>query len=795
MDLSNLKIAWRSIQALRFFSLLNVLGLASGMAAALLIFLWVQNELTFDTKHPSGDRTYRMITHIDVGEEVWHWATVPLRLSKLAKEDIPEIEKLTIGRDAFESPVVQLENGKLFEENNLLYVDQNWLSEFQYQIKSGSFEAFDKRKHSLALTTDLAEKYFGQDEAIGQIVRIDTTEYEVNLVLNENPTNSSFQFKAFMPLEAKWSKQSDFENEDNWSNFNYLTFVRLAENASPEDVSRKCNLILDEHREDNNATVSLERLSDLRFSQVVQGDVFGHQRKSSVLIFALIGLILLIAAGLNYTNLSTAILSKRMKEIGVKKIVGASFRNVFSQIMIETLLISLISFGFAIGIAEMMLPFIDEFTGMPLKLQYNQPTIWIMLAGTVALSACLSGIYPAVIFAGFRPLSLLQSKRGSLGSVSLRKLLVIVQFVVTITMLICTVIIHQQLKFIQQKDVGYNRSHVVRIQPNLYQGDWDRNVERFAVFEKEVSKVPEFECFAVSSGSPILIRSTNSGSFEWDGMPEDFEAVVSTLSADERLKEVFDFKMKMGRWFEEGRELDKKGIILNEAAIQSFQIAEPVIGRSISWQGIEGSIIGVVKDFHFRSMHTSIDPLLISYKNGWESCVLARISNTNVQRAIKQAEQSFAQVFPNQPFNYTFLDDAYDKMHQSEKKMSSMFKIFAGLLIFISCLGMFGLTTFAVERRTKEIGIRKVLGANVHSIVHLLSKEFVKLTVIGIVVSIPLGWLLMNQWLKNYAYRIELSWWMFALAGVMVIFLALLTTSFQSIRAALNDPVGSLRNE
>jgi hypothetical protein len=437
----------------------------------------------------------------------------------------------------------------------------------------------------------------------------------------------------------------------------------------------------------------------------------------------------------------------------------------------------------------------EEFTGMPLKLQYNQPIIWMMLGGVVVLSACLSGIYPAAMFAGFKPLSLLQTKSNNFGSASLRKLLVIVQFVVTITMLICTVIIHQQLKFIQQKDVGYNRSHVVRIQPNLYQGSWDQNVERFAVFEKELSKVPEFESFAVSSGSPIHIRSTNSGNFEWDGMPEDFEAVVSTLSADERLKEVFDFKMKRGRWFEEGRELDKKGIILNEAAIQAFQIDEPVIGRSISWRGNEGSIIGIVKDFHFKSMRTSIDPLLISYKNGWESCVLARISNTNVQRAIKQAEQSFTQVFPNQPFEYTFLDEAYDKMHHSEKKMSSMFKIFASLLIFISCLGLFGLTTFAVERRTKEIGIRKVLGANVHNIVHLLSKDFVKLILVGILISIPIGWLLMNQWLKNYAYRIELSWWMFALTGVMVIFLALLTTSFQSTRAALNDPVSSLRNE
>ncbi len=793
MFYNNFKVAWRSLTANRFFSVVNISGLTIGLTAVILIFLWVQNELTFDRDIPHGDRMYRLISHIDVGSDVWHWGVVPLMLNRHATTELPEIEELVMLRTAFHRPVVELENGQVLEEEDLAYVDQGWLDEFYYRIKEGSTEDFYQRVHSLALTQDLADKYFGKEDALGKIVRIDSIDYQVNLILEDNPVNSNFQFKAFIPLESRWSEEENRRNDHSWGNFDFLTFVRLADGVDPTSLATKMTQILERNRENNQATISLEALSDVRFSHVVQNDVFEHGNKATVQVFALIGLFILIIAGLNYTNLSTALVSRREKEIGIKKIVGASFGNIFTQIILESFIISFASFLLAVAAVILILPYLGEYISVRDDL-ITQPLIWVMLLGILLINVLIAGLYPAWTFGIFKARNFMARNNPS-RSLFFRKAMVACQFVLTIAMLSCAVIVQQQLSYIQDKDVGYDRTQVLEISPNMSRGDWRKNYSNLSLYADEMRKLPEIKGLTAVSGSIINIRSLNSGNFSWEGKDDDFDAPVATFSVDDHLMSVFNLPMKRGRWFDPDLPTDRNHVILNETAIKKFQIPEPVVGIKTNWRNVEGEIIGVVKDFHFRGMREDIQPLLISTSSGWHGTILVRLDGHHVQTAIAKAEKKFADFFPHQPFHYTFLDESYQKMHESEARMGFLFKVFAAILVFISCLGLFGLTTFAVHRRTKEIGIRKVLGATATGIVGLLSRDFLRLIVISAFLAIPFAWFSMSKWLQDFSYRIQIQWWMFLLAGISVIVMAILSTGVQSVRAALSNPVNSLRVE
>ena len=443
---------------------------------------------------------------------------------------------------------------------------------------------------------------------------------------------------------------------------------------------------------------------------------------------------------------------------------------------------------------KLLIPYFESMLGLEISL-VNEPMIWILCLSLIILNVIIAGVYPAWMFGVFKAKNFISRQSGFLGRTSFRRVMVTFQFVLTITMLVCTVVIHQQLSYIQDKDVGYDRSHVLEIKPNLFNGDYKKNFSDFSLYADELRNDGLFQGLAMTSGSIVEIKNSNSGKFEWEGKAADLDAPVSTFAIDENFQSVFDLELSRGRWFEAGHHTDHRNIILNEAAVRKFQIPEPVVGVETKWRDADGQIIGVVKDFHFKSMHESIGPLLISTSSGWAGTILARLQEQDIRAGLDLAKKKFEEIFPNQPFEYTFLDDSFQKMHEQEAKMGFLFKYFAGILIFISCLGLFGLTTFAVHRRTKEIGIRKVLGASISNIVAMLSSDFIRLILIGAILAMPIAWLFMDHWLAGFAYRINMKWWMFLVAISFVLITALFTSGLQSLRAAMSNPVDTLRTE
>lgn len=791
-----IKIALRSLSKNKLFTSINVLGLTIGMAATLLIYIWVQNEWTFDAYHPNSDRIHRIICHWNGAGEVININAIPIRLKEAADEKIPEIEEFYIVKPAFDQPLVKTSDGKVLVEKAMAYVNETWLEAFDYEVLEGAVASFNSDKYSMAVTRDQAQRYFGEENAIGQTVELYGRPFTVRLVLGENPANSSFQFKTLLPLAATWSDQAAYEQDFNSGNYNYIAFFKGAEGLDATKIANKLGDLLDESEEGSQNSCSLIALKDMRFDQTIFSDYFKHQDKSTVYIFAVIGLILLLTAGLNYVNLSTALISKRVKEIGVKKVIGAGFRHIFAQVMTETLLISLLAFSFAIALVQLLLPALGTFVKIPLLLDLTKPTIWVTLLGVIVLSVLIAGIYPALLSAGFKPLQLLQARKSAQKGVTLRRVLVVTQFTAVIIVLISTMVIYQQLQFIQQKDVGYERAQVIKMRPNLFRsGDFRKNFDQFILYSKELEKLPDFKAVTTTDNAVSNINNRNSGSLNWDGKPEDQLVNVAQLRADASLLSVFDLEMAKGRWFDKELSTDQNNIILNEEAISRFNIQDPVIGRKASFQGREGTIIGVVKDFNFASLHEAIEPLVIWHNDNRGNTILAKLEGSNPQIALNKAQTKFEEMLPDVQFDYSFIDENFRQMHESETKMGSLFQLFAGLLGFISCLGLFGLTVFSAELRVKEIGVRKVLGASIANIISLLTMDFLKLVLFALLLAIPIAWYLSDAWLQNFAFRMAMPWWVFFLAGLIAIALACFTVSFQSLRAALANPVDSLRNE
>lgn len=794
---NNIKLAFRSLISNKLFTTINLLGLSIGMAAALLIFIWVQNELSFDRHYPNANNTYRVLCQWYGEGQVINIDAIPIALKEVAQEEIPEIEEFYLLQPAYWKPLLRLEQEKVFEEKELAYVNENWLEGFDYQIVEGSIEAFNQDKYSMALTKSQAIKYFGNLPALGQTVYMDSLSFTVRLILEDNPSYSSFQFKTFLPLKAYWADQEAYEKDYNSGNYHFIAFLRSHKDADKREIADKLGQILTKNEgEEDIKTCSLVHLPELRFNQDLKSDYFKHQKKSTVYIFGFIALLLLLVAGLNYVNLSTAQISKKTKDIGVRKIIGASFRHIFSQAMLETFLLSVCAFILALGITELCLPILGQFMEISLKLELNRPHLWLIFIGVLSLNVLVAGIYPALLLGRFKPVRLIKHIGRSEKGVSLRKVLVVVQFVTATIVLISTVVIYQQLRFIQHKDVGYDRSYVVNINPNLNRGDSiQRNYDRYTLFAEELKNIPDFEAVAVVESPIINITSQNRGSFAWEGKPADYSVIVSQLGADENLMSVFNLQMLQGRWFLPELESDQNNFIVNETAIKQFNIQEPVIGKRASFGRLEGQIIGVVKDFHFSNFRRAIDPLIIRHNRSRGRSILAKIHAKSASTALVKAEGLFKAHLPGLMFEYNFLDDTFEQMHKADTKLGSLFQIFASLLIFIACLGLLGLALFAAERRTKEIGIRKVLGATVTNIVTLLSKDFLKLVMIALVIASPIAWYAMQRWLQSFAYHIDIQWWMFALASIIAIGIAFLTISFQSIRAALANPVDALRSE
>ncbi len=799
------KIAWRSFRANKWASFLNITGLSLGMAAALLILLWVQNELNFDNYHPAA----RRIFHLAIGHkaEPAKFGGTPFMLANAAQQEIPGIEKTARVMVANNGNTKILGiNNNFYKEKNLVYVDKNWFNIFQYDFVDGNAKVFTENPYSIIITEPLAKKYYGSKDAVGQLIHIDSNNYRVQAVVKENPSNSSFQFSIFLPMETLNVKPAD---ASSWLSFNFQTFVQLRDRTGAAAVEQQLNRILLQQEQlrsisfadgkTDTIAAALTSLPAMHFSSNITDLQLQHGDKNTVTIFSILGLLLLTIACINYVNLSTARASLRSKEVSVKKMMGASRQGLFAQFMTESLLTGFIALMITLLIVKLSLPWFNGFTEKNFVISVFNPGTWKIALFTLLITVVLTGVYPALLLSSFKPLNVLKGiSILKVKSNGLRKTLVVSQFTVAVALTICTIVILQQLYFIRNNNEGYDRKQIFSVS---LPASWNANrkevkkIDFVNLVKNELSEQTVISNVTVSNDAIQNLRMSMGGIADWQGKQPNVDPLITPLSVDADFRDIFKLELKEGRWFEQGSLADRHNYILNETAVAEMGLQKPVIGQYFAVFGDTGRVIGVVKDFHFRDYHNKINSSVLMNNPDMKGTFFIQATPANMKRALAATEATWRKLFPQAPFEYSFMDEAFAQMYQSDLKTSKLVGLFSGVAIFISCLGLFGLVSFIAEQRTKEIGIRKVLGATVANITLLLSKDFVQLVILAILIASPIAWWAVSKWLEAFVYRINISAWIFVLAGIGAIGIALLTVCFRAIRAAIANPVKSLRTE
>jgi len=787
------KTAWRSLWKNKTTTFINITGLAVGMTAAVLIFLWVQNEMSFDNYHKDAGNIYRLTTNLKA--EGWRWETTPLLLADVVKKEVPEVE--TTARLYSDGMPVFNINHNLFYEKNCAYVDDDWFNMFHYDFLEGNASAFAQDPNSIILTASEAKKYFGNREALGTVIHVDSMNYVVKGIIKDAPANSSFQYTSFIPLSNLLKNAARKANDEQWNNANYITFIKLRTGANTSLVSKKITSVLQVNSGDNSneSSISLEPLQKMHFEKDLQSSSFVSGNKNTVYIFSVLGILLLLIACINYVNLTTAKASLRAKEVSVRKIIGASRFHLFYQFISEALLLSCIALIVTLLLIHLCLPAFNSITNKNFELPLTSPNLWKVTGFTLLTAFLLNSIYPAIVLSSFKPLNVFRGFTFlKLKDSYLRKGLVTLQFTISVVLIAGTIVIYKQMQFIQQTNPGYNKSQVLitHLPPNI---DFNKKNEIVNEIKQDLLSKSSIQNVSLANQSIVNIGSYSTGSADWIGRDTTFNPKIAQLSTDADFANTMQLQMKEGRWFEQGNESDKNNVVLNEEAIKELKIPQPYIGQRFVWKGRTGQIIGIVKDFKFHSLHDKTGPLVAFLDPNWYNTFMIRIAPSSASKSIDALDKTWKKFLPASPLEYNFLDDTFDELYKSDKQASTLILAFAIIAVVISCMGLFGLATFTAEKRTKEIGIRKVLGASVAGITQLLTKDFLKLVIVAIIIASPIEWFAMNKWLQGFAYRINISWWMYVVAGLLAVLIAVLTVGFQAIKAAIANPVKSLRSE
>lgn len=793
-----LKMALRALKKNYTVSLINIFGLSVGMTAAVFIMLWVKNEISYDSFHPQAERIYRITDTIRINKsENWIWSNSPYSLLGAARATVPGIEEGVQARTVYQPLVLDID-GYRFTEKRAAYVSGDWFNMFHYVFIEGNPIAFAASTNGIVLTQRAVRRYFGPGPAIGRVLRIDSLSYQVKAVIKDNPANSSFQFDLMMPMTALLTDPVAKRDLEGWGNFNTATFLRLRKDADVRAISRQLTAILDKNREGNNAFAGLLPLKEMHFESAQQSSSFQHGNRTAVYIFSGMALLLLMIACINYVNLTTARASTRARETGTRRIVGAARRHLFAQFMTETVLLSVISLALTMLLLKLCLPLFNRITEKQFTLPLIDTGIWLILAAVLLAAVLLNGIYPALLLSSFKPLSTLRGNNLlNLKDAHFRKGLVVAQFVISIVLIAGTIVIYRQLQYVQQNSAAYNRSQIMTVElPWSAMNKYVRNTKGFiGMMKQQLLTGSGVTAIAASDGSIINLRHFSSGSADWKGRADDFKPAIATLVADADFASLFNLQLKEGRWFRNNSLADSNNVLLNETAVKELGIQQPVLGQRFTLHGNAGTVIGVVKDFHYKSMHERIGPMVISTNQGWFNTLFIKVRPGQIAAAVESTEKIWKELLPDFPFEYTFMDDDFDNLYRSDIRVSTLVLIFSIIAIIIASLGLFGLVAFTAEQRKKEIGIRKILGASAANIVGMLSRSFLLQLLLAALIAFPLAAWIMGRWLQNFAYRISISWWVFAAAAALTIFIALLTVSFQAVKAAIADPVKNLRTE
>ena len=792
-----LKIAFRNIKRYKFYSLINIMGLAVGMTCFILVLLYVQYEFSFDTFHEKADRMYRIISKRpeSVQTGIDYSAETPNPLASALVKDYPEISSATRilkpSRFEYSSTLIICKDKNLYE--NGIYADEQFFDVFTFPLLRGEEKTALKEPFSIVITEEMVDKYFGNEDPMGKTLNVNGN-YDMRItgIAQKPPENSHIQFNFIISFITLKNYPYIDQIIEDWDTRWVYTYFVLQKEFSYKELEKKFSSLSEKYPNDTKNTLySLQPLKSIHLHSDLQSELSQNGDIKTIYLFTAIGTIIFLIACINYINLSTARASKRTKEIGVRKVAGAQRLHLVKQFIGESVFLSVIAMSVAVLLAYTTLPVLNHFVNRTIEINYFSNEFYIFsLLGLIIFVGIISGSYPALFLSAFQSVTVFKNPGVSrTGNSLLRNILVVTQFTISIIFITSTIIIYNQLYYINNTKTGYNRDQIIVV--NLK----DEAKKNFEAIKTEMLRNPNISGVCGSNQLPTGIDWMFETRVKSE-TGENIETKMRHVYIDYDFLNVFEIGIVQGRNFSRDFTTDaQSGVLLNETAVKQSGWKDP-IGKKITGPYIgESTVIGVVKDFHFQSFHVNIEPLILKLLPERSSYLSARIITKNIQGTLAFLETTYKKFDFTHPFDYFFLDESFELIYKREQKLGSLFGYFSSLAIFIACLGLFGLVSFTVERRTKEMGIRKVLGASVSNIVTDISKEFINLVVISNIIALPIAYFIMNKWLQNFAYRIHIGFWTFAVSVLLALFVAVLTVSYQSIKAATANPVDSLRYE
>lgn len=799
-------LAYRNLIKNKMFSMINILGLTIGLACTMFIAAFVYDELSYDTYAANSDRIYRVC--LGVGKKVTdQYPMVDVAVGPGMKNTYPEVEAMTrlINRGQM---FVEYKD-KQFKEQDVVCVDENFFDMFSLPFLQGSSKTALADLNSIVITDDLAKKYFGTEDPMGKLLTFgkNTEPHKVTGVLKNIPPNSHFRGSVFFNTRELRSY-----NNNTWSNVGWFTYLQLAKGADPRqleakfpqlvmthvtpEISRDMGISLeDANKAVNSFVFTLQKLTDIHLHSNTRYEMKGNGDIMYVYIFSALAVLIILLACVNFTNLSTANASKRAKEIGIRKVMGSAKKQLVFQFLAESLLMTVFALAFALGIIALLLPYFNSLSGKSIPFSFfTRVQTMAAMGGLVLIVGLLAGMYPAFFLSSFRAIKVLKggniSETGGRGR--LRKGLVVFQFAVSTALIVSTLIVYRQLNYMQEQKLGYSKEQVVAINDTY---TLQNNQSVFAQTLLQDSRVINTTVSGSYPGNRNM-DGTQVYARNNDENQKGKEIHIDIFHVDERYVPTLGMEIAKGRNFSKDFPSDSSAVLINEtAAAQLGWVQTDPIGKTIVRSGQkEFRVVGVVKDFHYTSLKEKIAPMMMMLDNN-SGAVLVKLNLKDVQSFLTDAKNKWAGFHTGAPFTYTFLDENFAKLYSGEKRTAQIFTVFAVIAVLIACLGLFGLVSFTTEQRTKEIGIRKVLGASTRELLVLLSKDFLYLVIIAFIITIPITWWAMSKWLEDFAYRHSPEWWVFGFAGVAALLIAMATISFKAVKAALANPVKSLRTE
>jgi ABC-type antimicrobial peptide transport system permease subunit len=785
MILNYLKIAFRNLWKNWNFSLINVLGLALGITASIFIMLWIADELNMDKFHKNEARLYRFMENQHYSEDIQTFNATPGALAEQVVKDFPEIA-MASQMLWNETPVLRA--GNIFGNELGRYVQPDFLKMFSFDLEKGDPNTALKRPDAIVISKQLADKYFKNQNPIGKILQINNDQnLVVTGVLKKIPNNSTLRFE-FLASWKVYTKNNEWATK--WEGNGPRCMALVKPNTDINKLNAKLKDYIRVYYPKSNADLFLQKYSEAYLYGDFRNGVLTGGRIQNVKIFTIIAIFILLIACINFMNLATARSFKRAKEIGVRKVIGAERSNLIGQFFGESSLITIISLLFSVLLVILLLPIFNDLTEKSISIQYSNPSYYFALFAILVIIGFISGIYPALFLSSLKPIVVL---KGSLkfkpSATYFRKGLVLFQFGLSLILILAIMVIHSQLNYLNKKHLGFDKENL------LFLPIGNELANNFQVFKRELQKSNSIQSITCSFADPTS-NGQSTGNVSWPGKDTTQSVLFALNAVDYEYTKTMGIKMAAGRDFSPTFKTDTVNFMINETAAKKMGIKNP-LNSSLTLNGQTGQIVGIMKDYHINSLYNPIEPVILGLQTGGSNFgnVILRTSANKNQEAIQNLKKVFTKFCPNTPFDFRFTDQEIQANYRSELTISKLSNYFAFLAIFISCLGLFGLAAFSAEQRTKEIGIRKVLGATVSNLVVLMSKEFMVLVLLSAFIGLPIAWYFANEWLKNFAYKIDIKWYYFIFSVLVAGLIAFTTVSYQAIKAALANPVKSLKVE